>query len=145
MTIYGRVAARTSTIYAIGMMGVLPFGLVSSPSPRATSALADFGRRATLFAVSSLVTVLCGLGLLQGTMMAVYRIADGGEDSGGDVVAEAEGEPAVTSRERCRLLGSGFIIVGAAAGALVCGVLALFANPVAHLLLGSGGSRIPCC
>ena len=85
MALYGQVATRTSLLYAFGIAGVLPISIVSLAVTTRYLPPSDFGVLAALLAVSSLITVLGGVGFLQGMMMAAYRLAD---DEEVDAVAE---------------------------------------------------------
>ena len=53
---------RAGAIYALGMMAILPAGLVSVAVTTRYLEPADYGRLAILFAVASVLTILCGLG-----------------------------------------------------------------------------------
>lgn len=138
MTLYGQTMARTSAIYALGMLGVVPAGLLSLAITTRFLEPADFGRLAILFAFAALLTIMCGLGSLQGTLLAAYGV--GADDGGGDGIDididEGDRDPAVVGRERRRIMGSGLLVVILEA-TLFCGVVALWAPAIADVFLGS--------
>lgn len=132
MALYGQVATRTSLLYAFGIAGVLPISIVSLAVTTRYLPPSDFGVLAALLAVSSLITVLGGVGFLQGMMMAAYRLAD---DEEVDAVAEPRVDDlAADGRERRRYLGSGVLIVATTTAAL-CLLVAFVGGPVAATLL----------
>lgn len=143
MTLYGQLMTRTGAIFAFGLASVVPFGVLSIAVTTRYLEPAEYGQLAMLFAVASMVTMFCGVGLLQGTMIAVYGIGDDGEDGGADGL-EADGgdeigveHAAAVGEEKKRLLGSGVLAVFAATTAL-CLLVAAIGAPLAHLLFGGG-------
>jgi O-antigen/teichoic acid export membrane protein len=141
MTLYGQTMTRTGGIFAIGLASIVPFGILSIAITTRYLSPADYGHLAVLFAVGSVVTVFCGVGFLQGTMMTVYGIADdgdGGDADAFDASAEADiglGGVAAKSEEQKRLLGSGLMIVIAMTTAL-CGLVAVIGGVLASVLFG---------
>jgi O-antigen/teichoic acid export membrane protein len=138
MTLYGGAMTRAGSIFAIGMMAIVPFGVVSLAVTTRFLEPADFGRLAILFAIASVVTVVAGLGVFQGTLITVYGAVD--DDEGGDVDVAADSSdverPQETSDERRRILGSGLLILVVMATAL-CLMVAVAGSAVAALLLDS--------
>jgi O-antigen/teichoic acid export membrane protein len=135
MTLYGQAMTRAGSVFAIGMMAIVPFGFVSLAVTTRFLDPADFGRLAVLYAVASVVTVLSGLGIFQGTLITVYGAVDD-DDGGGDaeVVEDSVGAPQRTSEERQRILGSGLLILIGMATA-VCAAIALLGAVLAIALL----------
>lgn len=136
MTLYGGAMTRAGSVFAIGMMAIVPFGIASLAVTTRFLEPADFGRLAILFAIASVLTVVAGLGVFQGTLITVYGAVD--DDDGGDIdtaVDSAEVErPEETSEERRRILGSGLLILIAMATGL-CLAVALLGAAVATLVL----------
>lgn len=143
MTQYGRAFTRAGSIYAIGMAAIVPVGLISIALTTRYLSIAEYGRLAVLLAAASVLTVFSGIGVVQGALIAAYGV---GEDD--DVVEEPASPMAGTAEtnwrraiaddtfERQRLMGTGLLLT-ASMGAALCGVVAVFAAPVASLLLGS--------
>ena len=134
MTLFGQAAVRDGVIFALGMAAIVPVGIVSIAVTTRYLSPAEYGQLAVLFAVASIVTIVCGLGFTTGTMMATYGAADG-DDADGDEPVQTGGPPA-TLKERRRLLGSGLLIICIVSGA-VCALVGVSASPLADLLLGS--------
>lgn len=138
MTLYGGAMTRAGSVFAIGMMAIVPFGIASLAVTTRFLEPADFGRLAILFAIASVVTVLAGLGVFQGTLIVVYGAVD--DDEGGDADTAADSaevqQPEETAAERRRILGSGLLILVAMATAL-CLAVALVGAAVAVALLDS--------
>jgi O-antigen/teichoic acid export membrane protein len=140
MTLYGQTMTRTGAIFAFGLVAVVPFGILSVAVTTRFLDPAEFGHLALLFSVASVVTMFCGVGFLQGTMIAVYGISDDGDGDGGDAfdltaeeleIVEAEAR----SDEHKRLLGSGLLIVTATSTAL-CLLVAAIGVAVAQVAFG---------
>ena len=146
MTLYGQLMTRTGAIFAFGLASVVPFGVLSIAITTRYLDPAEYGQLALLFAIGSMVTMFCGVGLLQGTMIAVYGIGDDGEDGGADAL-EADGGDEIgvgttavaDGEEKKRLLGSGVLAVFAATTAL-CLLVAAIGAPLASFLFGGGWS-----
>ena len=124
MTRYGQAMTRAGSIFTVGMMAIVPFGIASLAITTRFLEPAEFGRLAILYSVASVLTVLSGLGVFQGTLISVYGIGDDDEGGGDGVDVVASEAPAATSEERRRLLGSGLLILIAMATAL-CAVVGL--------------------
>jgi O-antigen/teichoic acid export membrane protein len=141
MTLYGQTMTRTGAIFALGLVSVVPFGILSVAVTTRFLDPTEFGQLAILFAVASVVTMFCGVGFLQGTMIAVYGISEDGDDGGGADGLEMTAEEveladvAARSDEQKRLLGSGLLIVFATSTAL-CVAVAAIGVVVAHLAFG---------
>src|SRR3954470_13511091 len=75
MALHGQSMTRAGSIFAVGLVAVVPFGVVSIAVTTRCLSTVEYGHLAVLFAVASIVTVFCGLGFLQGTMMTVYGIS----------------------------------------------------------------------
>jgi O-antigen/teichoic acid export membrane protein len=142
MTLYGQLMTRTGAIFAFGLASVVPFGVLSIAVTTRYLDPAEYGQLALLFAIGSMVTMFCGVGLLQGTMIAVYGIGDDGEDGGADALEAAGGDEMgvgaplfADGEERKRLLGSGVLAVFAATTAL-CLLVAAIGAPLAGVLFG---------
>lgn len=141
MTLYGQLMTRTGAIFAFGLASVVPFGILSVAVTTRYLDPAEYGQLALLLAIGSMVTMFCGVGLLQGTMIAVYGIGDDGEDGGVDALEDggvdeiAAAAAVADGEERKRLLGSGMIFVFAATTAL-CLLVAAIGAPLAALLFG---------
>jgi O-antigen/teichoic acid export membrane protein len=142
MRMHGQMMTRTGTIFALGLVSVVPFGVLSIAVTTRYLDPHEYGQLAILFAIGSVVTMFCGIGFQQGVMISVFGIADDGEDGGGDALDLADGEDIgdgavmVSSNERRRLLGSGLLIVLITTTAL-CLVVAAIGVAVA-LSLGGG-------
>jgi O-antigen/teichoic acid export membrane protein len=139
MTMYGQTVTRAGSIFAIGMLGLLPFGILSLAITTRYLDPADYGHLTILFAISSIVTQFAGVGLMQGAIISSYR---SGGDEEGDFDAEPEDiepvdlkEVAETAEERMRMLGSGLLAV-MGSSTIVCGVVALLGDPIASLFTG---------
>ena len=143
MTLYGQTMTRTGAIFALGLVSVVPFGILSLAVTTRFLDPTEFGQLAILFAVASVVTMFCGVGFLQGTMIAVYGISDDGDDGGGadglEMTAEEVEASDVEARsdEQKRLLGSGLLIVAATSTAL-CVAVAAVGVVVAEAAFGGG-------
>ena len=141
MTLYGQTMTRTGAIFALGLVAVVPFGILSLAVTTRFLDPSEFGQLAILFSVASVVTMFCGVGFVQGAMIAVYGIADDGDDGGGadgfDMGAEEMELAAVAERsdEKKRLLGSGLLIV-AATSTILCVAVAAIGVVVANLAFG---------
>jgi O-antigen/teichoic acid export membrane protein len=141
MTLYGQTMTRTGAIFALGLVSVVPFGILSIAVTTRFLDPTEFGQLAILFAVASVVTMFCGVGFVQGTMIAVYGISDDGDDGGGadglDMTAdEVElADVAARSDEQKRLLGSGLLIV-AVTSTMLCVAVGAIGVVVAHLAFG---------
>ena len=141
MTLYGQTMTRTGAIFALGIAAVVPFGILSVAVTTRFLDPGEFGQLAILFAIASAVTMFCGVGFLQGTMIAVYGISDDGDDGGGADGLEMTAEEmeltdtAAHSDEQKRLLGSGLLIVAATSTAL-CVAVAAIGVAVAQVALG---------
>jgi O-antigen/teichoic acid export membrane protein len=139
---YGIAATRDASLYGMGVGALLPFGLISLAITTRYLDPTQYGELARLMAVTSILTIVAGLGILQGTLMTVYRVGDDGVD-GADGVDEtgAGGDDdlsqpyTVMTDERRRLLGSGILFSGLQAGT-ICGLVAIFAVPLARFLVG---------
>ena len=138
MTLYGQMMTRTGSIFAVGMLAIVPFGLVSLAVTTRFLSPDDFGKLAVLFTAASTLTVLGGLGVMHGTLMSVYGLGDDGEgDADGldgmylddETPVETPGE---SSDERRRLLGSGLLVVTGTSTALCVPIAvgALVARPL---------------
>lgn len=131
MSLYGQMMTRTGAIFAIGLAAVVPFGVLSIAVNTRFLDPTEFGQLAMLFAAASVVTMFCGVGFLQGTLMTVYGISDDGDDGGGadgfEMTAEEGGlvDTEALSDERKRLLGSGLLIVAATSTMLCAAVAAI--------------------
>jgi O-antigen/teichoic acid export membrane protein len=143
MASYGVAATRDATIYGIGIAALLPFGLISLAVTTRFLDPTGYGQLATLMAVAALLTLFAGMGVIQGTLMTVYRAgedgadgADAGEDSGmvGDL--EVGPEDHLTPNERRRLLGSGIVFSAVQAG-VICLPVAIAADHISTWLLGN--------
>ena len=133
---YGQAVMRASSIYAVGVGILVPLGLVSLAITTRYLDPADYGRLAILFAAASLLTIVAGIGVLQGTLMLAYRGGADDEDVDDDVTREDVSElPEITSAERKRIFASGVVLSGVLSAALTV-PLALAAGPVSSLLLG---------
>ena len=110
----------------------MPFALVSLAITTRYLSLSEFGTLAVLFAVASVVTVLSGLGVMQGTMMAVYGVSDD-EDAEGDAVTPDARPLVVVAAERKRLLGSGLMLI-CVTSTLLCGLVAVGGSVLVALL-----------
>jgi O-antigen/teichoic acid export membrane protein len=135
MTLYGQAMTRAGSIFAIGMMAIVPFGIASLAVTTRFLEPADFGRLAVLYAVASVLTVLSGLGIFQGTLITVYGAVDD-DDGGGDgeVAEDTVGAPQKTSEERRRILGSGLLtLIGMATA--ICTAIALLGAALATAVL----------
>jgi O-antigen/teichoic acid export membrane protein len=134
---YGVKATRDASIYGMGVGAMLPFGLVTLAVTTRYLDPSGYGRLATLMATASILALVAGLGVIQGTLMLTYR--SGGDDGvdGGDYagVDEAAPEEELSSDERRRLLGSG-IVFSAFQGAIVCLPFVFAAEPISDLMLG---------
>ncbi len=141
MTLYAQMMTRTGTVFAFGLLAIVPFGILSIAVTTRYLAPADYGYLSIFFAVASVVTVFCGVGFLQGTMMTVYGLADDGDGGdadglgGSDVAEIGPIDTAAKSGEQKRLLGSGLLIVTAMSTAL-CAAVALFGSMAAAALFG---------
>jgi O-antigen/teichoic acid export membrane protein len=141
MTLYGQTMTRTGAIFALGLVSVVPFGILSVAVTTRFLDPGEFGQLAILFSVASVVTMFCGVGFLQGTMIAVYGISDDGDDGGGadglEMAAEEVelAEIAARSDDHKRLLGSGLLIVTATSTAL-CLAVGAIGVVVAELAFG---------
>lgn len=142
MTLYGQTMTRTGAIFAFGLAAVVPFGILSLAVTTRFLDPTEFGQLAILFAVASVVTMFCGVGFLQGTMIVVYGISDDGDDGGGadgfEMTAEEGGalvDTEALSEERKRLLGSGLLVVAATSTAL-CVAVAAIGVVVAQIAFG---------
>ncbi len=113
----GRVTRHT-IIYAVGMLAVGPFSLVSVVVLTRLLLPAQYGELGVLFVFAGFVTVLYNTGSLHGTFMWVYGASEG---EGDDVGSEA----GITSVPR-RALGTGVVLtlMIVSAGTAVCFVLA---------------------
>jgi hypothetical protein len=148
MTGYGRGATRAASIYGLGVAALLPFSIISLAITTRYLDLADYGRLAALFALAGVLTLIAGLGIVQGTIMVVYRSGDDGadgadaiDDGGGDaddMDAILGGDDHRSIDEKRRILGSGLLLVSGAA-ATIAGIVAVCAPLVADVLLGSSG------
>lgn len=141
MTLHGRMMTRSGSIFALGLISIVPFGVLSIAVTTRFLSPTEYGQLAILFAVASVVTMFCGIGFQQGAMIAVYGIADDGDDGGADALEMADGESisegqiVASSYERKRLLGSGIIIVFATTTAL-CLLVAAIGVAVSIAILG---------
>jgi O-antigen/teichoic acid export membrane protein len=141
MTLYGQAITRAAGIYGIGLMAIVPFGIVSLAVTTRLLEPADYGRLAVLFSIAAVLTVLSGIGFFQGTFMTVYGIADD-EDGDGDVFEPGASDAVVvdplaaTSEERKRILGSGLVIV-LVLGTVLCSAAGLLGSVLALTVLGS--------
>lgn len=140
MTLYGQTMTRTGTIFALGLVAVVPFGILSVAVTTRFLDPGEFGQLAVLFSIASVVTMFCGVGFLQGTMITVYGISDEGDDGGADgfdmTAEEIEFvDVAARSDEQKRLLGSGMLIVTATSTAL-CLLVAAIGVAVAQAAFG---------
>ena len=133
MTLFGQAAVRDGAIFALGMAAIVPVGMVSIAVTTRYLSPSEYGQLAVLFAVASIVTIVCGLGFVTGTMLATYGAADG-DDGDADEPVQIGG-PQATLKERRRLMGSGLLIVCMVSGT-VCGLVGTSASPLADLLLG---------
>lgn len=115
-------------------MAIVPFGIVSLAVTTRFLEPAEFGQLAILYAVASILTVLSGLGVFQGTLITVYGVGD--DDEGGDVGVVDSGMPETTGEERRRLLGSGLLVLVAMATAL-CAVVGAVGAGIALVALDS--------
>jgi O-antigen/teichoic acid export membrane protein len=126
MTLYGQAMVRSGAVLAIGMIGIIPFGLISVAVTTRYLDIAEFGELSVLIAISSLVTMLAGAGFLQGAIMTAFGIADDGEGGSGAVDVDDnmtdQGGPIAASEERRRLLGSGLLIVVVLSAAMCAAV-----------------------
>jgi O-antigen/teichoic acid export membrane protein len=141
MTIYAQTMTRTGGMYAVGLMGIVPFGIVSLAVTTRFLDPSDYGRLTVLFAISSVLTILSGIGYAHGAFLSAYGLVDGdGGDGGDDFDVSQAGtngqEPPLASLERQRLLGSGLLIVIVTSTAL-CGLVPLVAGLGVHLIFGS--------
>jgi O-antigen/teichoic acid export membrane protein len=132
---------RTGGMYAIGLMGIVPFGIISLAVTTRFLSPSDFGRLTIFFAISSVLTILSGIGYAHGAFLSAYGLVDGdGGDGGDDFDASEAGTigqgPLLASLERQRLLGSGLLIVIATSTAL-CGLVPLITALGVHLIFAS--------
>ncbi|HEY6549889.1 MAG TPA: oligosaccharide flippase family protein [Solirubrobacterales bacterium] len=146
MTLYGQTMTRTGSIFALGLASVVPFGILSIAVTTRYLVPLEYGHLAVLFAIASFVTMFCGVGFLQGTMITVYGIADDGDEDGdgdldgfgvSDVRDVTLADAAAGTAEKKRLLGSGLLIVVATTSVL-CALVGLVGAPLAAALFGSG-------
>ncbi len=144
MTLFGQAMTRTGGIFAIGLASVVPFGVLSIAISTRYLPPTDYGHLAVLFAIASFVTMFCGVGFLQGTVISVYGISDDGDGDGGadgfddsDLGEGTLAEAAETTAEKKRLLGSGLLVVLATTSAL-CAAVGLAGVALAAALVGPG-------
>jgi O-antigen/teichoic acid export membrane protein len=118
LTLSGGRITRHTIIYAIGMLAVGPFSLVSVVVLTRLLVPSLYGQLGVLFVFAGFLTVLYNTGSLHGTFMWVYGISEG---EGDDVGSQAE----ITSAPR-RALGTGVVLtlMIVTAGTAVCFVLA---------------------
>lgn len=140
MTLYGKTMTRTGGVFAIGMAAIVPFGIVSLAITTRYLEPGDFGRLSLLFAVASVVTVVAGIGFIQGTLMATYGQVDDGDgdvDEVGDLAAlDPSAEPPdVTGAERRRLLGSGLLLT-VISSSVICTVVGLAGGALTAMAFG---------
>jgi O-antigen/teichoic acid export membrane protein len=145
MTMYGETVTRAGTIFAIGMLALLPFGMVSLAITTRYLDPTDYGHLAVLFAISSILAQFAGLGLGAGAFYFSYR-ATGDDDGDGDgvddvVLDEDLGETTATAAERMRMLGSGIMAV-LVSNTIICGAVALLGAPIAALIFGLSPSSL---
>lgn len=137
MAAYGQSMTRTGAIYAVGMASIVPLGLLSVAVTTRYLQPADYGRLAILFAVASVLTIFCGLGIFQGGMMAAYGGADDGADEAGGVEGDGghdvRGGPSGIAAERRRLLSSG-LAYGAIATAALCVPVMVLSGEIAAIV-----------
>lgn len=122
MGLFGEAITGSGVIYALGVGSGVPFALLSLALTTRYLELSEFGTLAILFAIGSVVTVLSGLGVMQGTIMAVYGVSDD-EDAESDGVQTDARPLAVVAAERKRLLGSGLLLI-CLTSTVVCGAVA---------------------
>ena len=146
MRVAGQAFTRTGSLYSIGVASVVPFALLSLAVTTRYLGPADYGRLAILFAIASILTVLSGLAVLQGTLSVVYRASDeegdgdgDGDGFGDDGAAPLDLDPEqieLSVTEKHRLLGSGLLLMMLSC-TLWCAPVALLAPIVADVFLGS--------
>jgi len=140
MALYGQTMTRVGAIFALGLVSVVPFGVLSIAITTRFLDPGEFGQMALLFAIASVITMFCGVGFVQGTMIAVYGIsddADDGGDDGFDLTLE-EGQASeieARSEEQKRLLGSGLLIVTVTT-TILCLLVAAIGTGVALAVFG---------
>ena len=140
MRLYGAAMTRTGAIYAVGMMGALPLGMISLALTTRYLEPADYGRLGILFAMASFLTIVSAIGILQGALISSYGAADDEDVAAGDGTRPDEIEfgtraPDRVSHERRRLLGTGVLLVAAVSG-VSCLLVAAAAPLLARVFLG---------
>lgn len=144
MAVAARAFTKSATVYTFGSAVVVPFGIISLAITTRFLGLDDYGRLSTLFAIASILTVLAGIGVLQGVLMGVYGAADDDADVDGDDLGDLGGtaitiegaRPEVVAAERRRMLGSGVLLIFLASTAW-CGLAAILSPIIAQVFLGS--------
>jgi O-antigen/teichoic acid export membrane protein len=135
VALVGRSLTRDSSVYVIGLASVFPLSLASALVSTAFLEPHAFGRLAVLVTFASLLTIVYGLGLIQGVLLWAYGMADD-DDGGGETVGD--GTPTLGRAERARAMGSGLLLASAVAVAGSTLAFALSA-PISRALLGSTG------
>lgn len=128
---FARRLGSHSGIYAGGAGGTFLFALANVAVLTRLLPIEDFGRLAVCLVFAAMLTVIYNLGTLQGTLMSVFGVADGGEEAADEVDTGPQAE------DRERALTTGVLIT---MGIATIGTLTVFAAaPLAAELLGLGG------
>ena len=135
--------AGHSSIYVLGGVLSAMYGLVQVAVLTRILPVAGFGQLAVLIFYSGLITTLCNLFFVTGTMVSLPFATGGGgggdmdEDGDGDVVEDPK--PGRRGIEPQKLLGTGMTIA-LVLTVVVTGLSLALAQPLARLVLGESGS-----
>lgn len=142
-TLLGKTLSRDATYYTIGMASVFPLGLANALWVTGYLEPSEYGFLGLLMLLAGLVTMVYGLGIIQGTLMWAYGAAgeDGDDDGGGEDVTDTARSPQEVAATRHRILGSGMVL--SICIALVGTTLLLaFSDPIARFLGPSDTLRV---
>jgi O-antigen/teichoic acid export membrane protein len=132
----GQRLASHGSVYVLATVMAAAFGLLQIALLTRVLPLEEFGRLVVLIFYAGLVTALCNLGFLQGTVMSVLLIGRGGDDDPDEEVGDNEPRrPPPPGGDNRRLLGTG-LAVGLVIAATVTALSVLLAGPLGTLLLG---------
>jgi O-antigen/teichoic acid export membrane protein len=140
MTLLGRALSRDAAFYTLGMASVFPLGIASALVTTAYLEPAEYGRLGLLMIFASLVTVIYGLGVIQGTLMWAYGAAGGDgddlDDGGEEDLGPVEQGVVARREQRRQIMGSGLLLASAVA-AVGTAILVANAGVVADIIGGS--------
>ena len=113
ITLLGRSLSRDAAYYTIGMAAVFPLGIATALVSTHYLEPGKYGQLGLLMIFASLVTLVYGLGVIQGTLNWAYGTTGDEDDDEGEVeddVGPAEPDiPRIAARRR-RALGSGLAL-----------------------------------